>query len=392
MVNEKLKKLVRQKGTPAYIYERAAIKGAYAALRKHLPRDIEIFYAVKANPNKAVVAFLGKLGAGADVASSGELEIALKSGIKPSLISFAGPGKTKEDLVFAIRKKIAAISIESDAEALLVNELSKRMKRVTSVTVRINPLAGSKQAGLRMGGGSQQFGIDEENVPEVVKIIKKCRNLVFSGVHMHTSSQILSEEVIADNIRYLLDFCIRLQNKFDVDIRHVNCGGGLGIPYYAGQKPLDNRKLGLLIKRAFEQTDAGRHLKQSRFIMEPGRYLVGEAGAYVTKVLYKKKSRGKTFLIVDGGMHQNLAAAGLLGEGLRRNRIFGAITKKNTSRREIVTVAGCLCTPLDILARDIELPQCEPGDHLYITCSGAYGYSASPLGFLGHSLPFEIVV
>jgi diaminopimelate decarboxylase len=389
---KKIKSAVAGTKTPVYLYDRDCIKNSYYSLKKNLPSDIEIFYAVKANPHKDITAFLGRLGAGADVASAGELRIALKSGVRPDKISFAGPGKTKEELKYAVNINIASISVESDAETLIVNELSGKMKRVTNVAVRVNPAFGSQQAGLRMGGGSQQFGIDEERVPETLKTIKACRNLFFTGIHMHTGSQILSEETFVENMRYLLEFCIKLQAASAADIKWINFGGGLGIPYYKGQRALDIGNLGRLIKKAFDKTKAKSYLKHARYIIEPGRYLVGEAGVYITKVLYKKRSRGKTFLIVDGGMHQNLAAAGLLGEGLRRNRIFGAITTKHTKQTEVVTVAGCLCTPLDILARDLTLPKCEPEDYLYITCSGAYGCSASPVNFLSHPSPIEVVI
>ena len=388
----KLRKALRGADTPFYFYDTSIIKKTYADLRKYLPTDLEVFYAIKANPHKKIISLLSRLGTGADVASAGELRIALTSGIRPDKISFAGPGKTKDELKYAISKNIASISVESDTEVIMVNELSEKMKRVANVAVRINPAFGSQQAGLRMGGGSQQFGIDEECITETVKTIKTCRNIAFTGIHMHTGSQILSEETIAENIRYLLEFGIKLQSGSGASIKLVNFGGGLGIPYYEGQKALDTDKLGRLIKKVFDKTKAKTYLKHARYIIEPGRYLVGEAGVYITKVLYKKCSRGKIFLIVDGGMHQNLAAAGLLGEGLRRNRIFGAITAKHTKKTEAVTIAGCLCTPLDIFARDITFPRCEAGDYLYITCSGAYGYSASPAMFLSHPLPKEIVV
>lgn len=389
---EKIKSIAGRIKIPFYLYDRDRIKNSYNSLKNNLPSNIEIFYAVKANPHKDIIAFLGRFGAGVDVASAGELRIALQSGVKPNKISFAGPGKTRDELKYAISKNISSISIESDSEALIVDELSRRMKRVTSVAVRFNPALGSQQAGLRMGGGSQQFGIDEERVPETLKTIKVCHNLSFIGIHMHTGSQILSEEVIAENMQYLLEFCISLSGKSGVDIKWINFGGGLGIPYYKGENALNIKKLGKLIKKIFDRTKAKTYLKHTRYIIEPGRYLVGEAGVYITKVLYKKYSRGKIFLVVDGGMHQNLAAAGLLGEGLRRNRIIGAIIKKKSNQKEFVTIAGCLCTPLDILAHDIELPVCEPGDYLYITCSGAYGYSASPLRFLSHEIPIEVIV
>jgi diaminopimelate decarboxylase len=243
-----------------------------------------------------------------------------------------------------------------------------------------------------MGGGSQQFGIDEEALPKVLKQIKRCKSLSFVGLHMHAGSQILSEENISKNIGYLLRYCAKLQKDMDIKIRLINFGGGIGIPYYTRQKRIDLEILSCMIRKEFARANVKKLFPKTRFIIEPGRFLVGESGVYVTKILYKKKSRGKTFLIVDGGLHHNLAAAGLLGEGFKKNRICGVLTKDLDYNKEIVHIAGCLCTPLDILARDIILPKCEPGDYLYIASSGAYGYSASPLMFLSHSMPAEIMV
>lgn len=388
----KIKRALRNTSTPFYLYDTSSIKKNYLDLKNHLPQNFDIFYAIKANPHKKVVSLLCSLGAGADVASAGELTKALASGVKPSNISFAGPGKTEEELEFAIRRNIASISVECREEALIIDTLSRKLKKRANVSVRVNPALGSLHGGVRMGGGSQQFGIDEETVPEVIEVIKNCRHIDLIGVHAHTGSQILSEETLAENMVFLLNWCIQLTERTGVTVKFINFGGGLGIPYYQGQKELDVKKLGLLINGVVNTPEVKKRLKNVRFVIEPGRYLVGISGVYVTRIIYKKKSREKTFLIVDGGMHQNLAAAGLLGEGLKRNRTFGVIRRKGSAQKEIVTVVGCLCTPLDILARDIELLMCEVGDYLYIASSGAYGYSASPLMFLSHSLPDEVII
>jgi diaminopimelate decarboxylase len=393
MMNIKnINSVIKRVKTPFYLYDSQILEENYSRLRTSIPKEIEIFYAIKANPNKNIIPLFANLGAGCDVASTGELNAALNSGVKPDKISFAGPGKTDEELKLAITKSIASISIESENEAHVIDKLAQKAKKVANVSIRVNPASGSLNAAIRMGGGSQQFGIDEELVPGVIKIIQGRKNLNFKGIHMHIGSQILSEETIANNIKYLLDYCIKLQKDMNIKISMINFGGGFGIPYYQEQKGLNIKLLGMMIKSVFYEKDTKLNFSKTRFIIEPGRFLVGEAGIYVTKILYKKVSRGKIFLIVDGGMHQNLAAAGLLGEGLRRNRILCAITKRNSKQKEIVTIAGCLCTPLDLLGHDISLPKCEPGDYLYITCSGAYGYSASPLMFLSHPIPKEIFI
>lgn len=387
----KIGQSIKKVKTPFYLYDRAVIKKRYKELRDNMPRELEIFYAAKANPNKDIVEYLGKLGAGCDIASSGELRLALMAGIRPDRISFAGPGKTREELELAVGKRIASISVENPGETVILDKLSKRAKKKTNVSVRVNPASGSSRGAVRMGGGSQQFGIDEEMVPGVIRNIKKSAYLNFIGLHVHTASQILSEKAIADNIAYFLDYCAKIQDTVGVKVRFINFGGGLGIPYYKGQKALDMEILGGMIRDIFYGKHSVLKFDDARFIFEPGRFLVGESGTYVVTILYKKRSNGKTFLIVDGGMHQNLAACGLLGGGFKRNNIIGVFSKKESARQEIVTITGCLCTPLDIFARDIRLPVCEAGDHLYITCSGAYGYSASPLLFLSHPIPGEVI-
>lgn len=393
MVNKKkLLKMIARVKTPFYLYDSDVIKRQYGSLRRNIPGIIDIFYAIKANPNGKVVSALSRSGAGADVASAGEMVKAMKSGIKPVNISFAGPGKSKEELKFAVKMNIASISIESPQEIDVLAGISRSLNRRTAVSVRVNPAKGTLGAAIRMGGGSQQFGIDEEAVRGAIMAIKSCKYLDFTGIHMHTGSQILSERTIADNMAFLLDYCLRLKDTAGAEMKLVNFGGGLGIPYYEGQKSLDARLLGGMVNDIFNSKLVKSNFKNTRFVIEPGRFLVGEAGAYVTKVLYRKVSCGKTFLIVDGGMHHNLAAAGLLGEGLRRNRIIGVIGKPESTKKETVTIAGCLCTPLDIFAHDVEIQRLEPGNYLFVTCSGAYGYSASPLLFLSHVLPAEVTI
>jgi diaminopimelate decarboxylase len=389
---KKIRSVIKKYNTPFYLYDALVIRDTYSLLRENIPGEIDIFYAIKANPNKNIVSRLARLGAGADVASAGELKIALEAGVRPDDISFAGPGKTEEELRYAVKMRIGAISIESLEEAMLLEALSKKMKRKAKITLRVNPSLGSQRAGIRMGGGSQQFGIDEEVLPDVLKMLSGRRNLSFTGLHMHTGSQILSEEVIAENMAYMIDLSEKINSMSGAPVNWINFGGGMGIPYYKGQKALNVKKLGRLMRDVLKKAKEGGGERKIRYIIEPGRYLVGTAGFYITKVLFKKESRGKTFLIVDGGMHHNLAAAGLLGEGIRRNREIVAVTAKKSAKKETVTVAGCLCTPLDILARDIELPRCESGDYMYIKCSGAYGYSASPFMFLSHKVPAEVIV
>ena len=374
--------------TPFYAYDRELIANRVGKLRSHLPREIELHYAIKANPMSAVVNFVAGLVDGLDVASAGELDIAMDTGMDPREISFAGPGKT----LCEIRKAVAAgiiVTLESETEMLRVADAGKDLGIVPSVAVRINPDFELKTSGMKMSGGPKQFGIDAEQVPGILsKIAELSMDLV--GFHIFCGSQNLREEAIIDAQNRTVELAINLAETANVGLQFVNIGGGFGIPYFPGDKPLQLDKIGDNLQRHVRSV--ARALGDTRLILELGRYIVGEAGIYVCRVLDRKISRGQVFLITDGGLHHHLAASGNFGQVIRKNYPVIIGNKVNSEDKESQMIVGPLCTPLDLLGSSLELPSAQIGDLVVVFQSGAYGLTASPLGFLSHPLPGEMLV
>ncbi len=374
--------------TPFYAYDSQAMTARVAELRQHLPRDIELHYAVKANPMPGVVAHLAGLVDGLDVASAGELVVALAAGGKPETISFAGPGKSDTDLEQAVESAIV-VNIESVGEMRRLAEVSARHGRRTGVAIRVNPDFELKTSGMKMSGGSKQFGVDAEQVPAVLEELAGT-GLDFVGFHIFSGSQNLSAAAIIESQSKTVELAARLAQSAPGPVRSLNIGGGLGIPYFPNEVPLD---LGPIGEHLQELTGlaAGR-LPGARLVMELGRFLVGEAGIYVCRVVDRKVSRGQVFLVTDGGLHHHLAASGNFGQVLRKNypvvignRVFGG-------EREVASVVGPLCTPLDLLADRMDLGRADVGDLVVVLQSGAYGLTASPVAFLSHPPPREVLL
>jgi diaminopimelate decarboxylase len=374
--------------TPFFAYDRARIAARIAELRRALPAGVRILYSMKANPLPALVDELSGLVDGIDVASAGELAIAVRTGTAPARIGFAGPGKTDDELDAALAAG-AVVHLESPGEmgryARLAGERSVR----APVVIRVNPPFQLERAGLRMGGDAAPFGVDAEDVPAMLRALP--RELDLLGFHVFAGSQCLDAAAIADAQARTIDLVAGLVAELpahaSAPVRSVNLGGGLGVPYFAGERALDLAELGDRMHRV--AAAAADRLPGAVLAIELGRYLVAEAGAYVCRVVDRKVSRGRVFLVTDGGMHHHLAAAGRLGGAIRRN--FPVVTAGGGASEE-VTVVGRLCTPLDVLADRIELPRLAAGDLIAILQSGAYGPSASPGRFLGHPPIDEVLV
>jgi diaminopimelate decarboxylase len=336
----------------------------------------------------ALVCHLAGLVDGLDVASGGELRVALDSGMPAQEISFAGPGKTERELAQAVSAGIL-INLESFREARLAADTAARSSRAARVAVRVNPDFELKSSGMKMGGGPKQFGVDAEQVPELLREIGAL-GLQFEGLHIYTGSQNLHAEAICEAQRKSVELALSLARDAPAPMRVLNIGGGFGIPYFPGEQALDVAQVGRNLRQLAAQAAAG--LPGAQLIVELGRYLVGEAGIYVCKVLDRKVSRGRVFLVCDGGLHHHLAASGNFGQVLRKNYPVVVGNRVRGARRELASVVGPLCTPLDLLADRMELAQAEPGDLIVVFQSGAYGLTASPVGFLGHPLPMEVLV
>jgi diaminopimelate decarboxylase len=374
--------------TPFYVYDRAAIEHRVRDVRAALPRAVALHYAMKANPMPDVVRHIAPLVDGLDVASGGELQVALVSGIKPREISFAGPGKSHVELEQAAAAGIV-VNVESERELAILSELARRLQVTPRVCIRVNPDFELKTSGMKMGGGPKPFGIDAERVPEVLQHLAQLP-LRFEGFHIFSGSQNLQAAAIIEAQRNSVALAARLARHAPAPVRTLNLGGGFGIAYFPGEVPLDLAKVGESMHELAQNRPP--ELAQTDLVVELGRYLVGEAGLYVCRVIDRKISRGQVFLVTDGGLHHHLAASGNFGQVLRKNYPVLIGNRPRNSATEIASVVGPLCTPLDLLADRAELARAEPGDLVAVLQSGAYGRSASPLGFLSHPEPAEILV
>ena len=374
--------------TPFYAYDRRLIDERVALLRRVLPAEIELHYAIKANPMPAVVDFLAARVDGMDVASGAELRLALDAGVSPSEISFAGPGNSDAELQQAVASGVL-LNVESMREIDALAAASARIGRPARVAVRVNPGFELKSSGMKMGGGPKPFGIDAETVPEALAAIRRCA-LSFEGFHIFCGSQNLRQEAICDAQTQAIELAVRLADAAPGPVKRLNLGGGFGIPYFVGDKPLELAPIGEHMRRIVASSRA--QLPDARLVLELGRYLVGEAGVYVARIVDRKMSRGEVFLVADGGLHHHLAASGNFGQVIRKNYPVTIGTRASSAEYEVVSVVGPLCTPLDVIADRMALARAEPGDLVVVFQSGAYGRSASPLGFLSHPEPVEVLV
>lgn len=387
--NMRLSRLADRIGqTPFYAYDRQLVTRRVELLRSTLPASVKLHYAMKANPMPALVCHLSALVDGIDVASGGELKIALDCGADPREISFAGPGKSTADLRRAAAAGIL-INVESFRE---VRELAAILEETgcrARIAVRVNPDFELKSSGMKMGGGPKPFGVDAEQVPELLAAIGRS-GLAFEGFHMFAGAQNLKPEAIVEAQYKSYELARRLAESAPSPVRFLNLGGGFGIPYFPGEQHLDLAPIGAnLAALADRATD---ELPQAELVIELGRYLVGEAGIYVARILDRKVSRGQVFLVTDGGLHHHLSASGNFGQVIRKNYPVVIGNRMNPDSLETASVVGPLCTPLDLLADRMELAVAEPGDLVVIHQSGAYGATASPQAFLGHPACIEVLV
>ncbi|MER6941792.1 pyridoxal-dependent decarboxylase, exosortase A system-associated [Nocardioides sp. NPDC127514] len=377
--------------TPFFAYDRAAIDARVASLREALPGDVHLSYAVKANPMPAVVQHLARTVDALDVASGAEMRVALDTGMAPGEVSFAGPGKSVAELSQAVAAGVL-VEIESPLEADRLVEAAERLGIRPRVAVRVNPDFEVKGSGMRMGGGAQQFGVDAETVPLLLKTLHD-RDVEVAGFHVFSGSQNLHASILAEAQERTVDLVLRLSGDLPEAMTYLNIGGGFGIPYYTQDQPLDLPLVGSRLEELLA-TRVRPALPSAQVVIELGRYLVGEAGVYVTRVVDRKISRGKTFLIVDGGMHHQLAASGNFGQVIRRNYPISVAAAAGDAEavEETVQVVGCLCTPLDLLGDKVSLPRAEVSDLVVVHQAGAYGLTASPTAFLSHPAPLEVLV
>ena len=360
--------------TPLFLYSRELINRRIAELRAAMPERLEINYAVKANPFGPVVKHMDALVEGFDIASAGELEIINAAGIKADRVSFAGPGKSQFELESAITQAMA---------------IGERLGISPRIAIRVNPDFELRGSGMKMGGGAKPFGLDAARVANLAKRLIDA-GVEWKGLHIFTGSQSLDADAIIETQANVLGLAQRLTDEIGTTLPKLNMGGGFGIPYFHKDRPLEIRAIGTALAEEFTQLSSD--YDETRFCIELGRYLVGEAGVYLTRIVERKQSHDEVFLITDGGLHHQLAASGNFGTVVRRNYPLANAGKFDAAVDEVASVVGCLCTPLDRLGDNIGLPASEEGDLIAVFCAGAYGASASPSEFLAHGRAEEKLV
>ncbi|MCW6529325.1 pyridoxal-dependent decarboxylase, exosortase A system-associated [Sphingomonas sp. MMSM20] len=378
--------LVAEAGSPCFVYDPAIVAARVARFRAALP-GVDLHYAMKANPFPPLLAAIAPLVDGIDVASAGELALALTAKAAAS-ISFAGPGKRDAELEAAIAAG-ATLNVESANEARRALAIGDRLGRTPRLAVRVNPDLELKGSGMKMGGRPSPFGIDAEQAAEVVRLIV-AGGADWRGFHIFAGSQALDVAAIIETQAATLALAARLAEEAGATPPLVNLGGGFGVSYFAGDVALDVERIGAALAEALATRAA--ILADARFAIELGRWLVAEAGVYLTRLVDRKESRGETFLVVDGGLHHQLAASGNFGTVVRRNYPLAVAGRMGEAASEEVSVVGCLCTPLDRLGDRVALPPAAPGDVIAIFLAGAYGVTASPAAFLGHPPAAELMV
>ena len=378
--------VARAGDTPLFVYDFALIKARIARFRAAFPSTLALHYAIKANPMPALVAAMAPVVDGLDIAAAGEMAVALKAGGQH--ISFAGPGKRDRELEAAIIAGVT-INLESEGEAARALTIGERIGKTPKLAVRVNPDFDLRGSGMRMGGGAKPFGVDADRAAALVKMLIDA-GADWRGFQIFAGSQALDGEAIVTMQGHTLDRAARLADAIGAMPPLVNLGGGFGIPYFPKDMPVDLERVGAALAERLAALPAS--LSATRFAIELGRYLVGEAGVYLTRIVDRKTSHGEVFLVTDGGLHHQLAASGNFGTVVKRNYPVAIASRFGAEPQEVATIVGCLCTPLDRLADMVSLPEAKVGDLVAVFMAGAYGRSASPEAFLGHPPPSELLV
>ena len=375
--------------TPLFVYDMEIIEAQVRELRETMPSDLSIHYAIKANPYAPLLQRMVGLVDGFDIASGGELDMALNAGQSPEHISFAGPGKRDDELAAAIAAAVT-LNLESEGEAARALDIAGRLGRTPRLAIRVNPDFDLRGSGMRMGGGAKPFGVDAERAPALARIVIDA-GADWQGWHIFAGSQALDPHALIETQAATVALAARLSGEVGTSPPLVNLGGGFGIPYFPGDARLDVRPIGAALAKILD--DRAPILRDTKFALELGRWLVGEAGVYLTRIIDVKESQGERFAITDGGMHHQLAASGNFGTVVRRNYPLAIANRFDEAKAENpISIVGCLCTPLDRLGDKILLPPVRTGDLIAVFLAGAYGATASPAAFLGHPAPKEMVV
>lgn len=385
-------RIIAKTGTPLYIYDAALMRQQYSRLRRALPGRFKVCYSLKANPNQAVAKIFRKLGAGAEIASKAELKAALAAGFKPGDIIYAGPGKTEVELKIAMQSRIGVINVESETELERISKLSLRMKKSgkrakTKIALRVNPDFTSGYEGEVMIGGSRKFGIDSEIIEPLILKTLADPALDLAGFHFYAGTGFLKVKTLMQAYSAFARWVKKISVRLKLDVGMVNFGGGLGIPYADGEKELDVKAVGAGLKKIMANLLKSPGFEKTCFVLEPGRYLAGPSGVYVSEVTDIKESRGTLYVITNGGINHSLIPI-----VLNKNYPAAILNKMNRKKDIECVVAGPLCASPDQFSRKVKLPKPAIGDLLGVFNSGAYGLTASMLEFLSHPTPAEVLV
>jgi diaminopimelate decarboxylase len=384
--------IAEEYGTPFYLYNGEMIVDRVRRVRAALGGDVEVTYSVKANPNLAVCQLIARERlTGAEVASSGELVVTRAAGFAPEDIVFAGPAKTDDELRRAVDEGIFAVNVESLNEIDRLASIAEREGREIGVGLRINPAAQLMGSQMRMGGTVGQFGLDEADLEEAVRrTLARPDQLILRGIHIYTATQVFDVDALLEHCRNIFEIALKTADLAGKPLEMIDFGGGFGVPYFEKMEEFDLERFGEGFQQILASYRSDPRLAGCRFVFELGRYLVADAGVYVTRVVDVKQMKGKTFVTTDGGMNHHLTATGNMGQVFRK--AYPLLNLSRTGEEEAVAVAGPCCTPLDMFGTNIPLAEPQPADLIGVFYSGAYGYSASNLGFLSHPTPAEVLL
>lgn len=387
-----LSALARQVATPFYVYSGDVVAGQVQRVLKALGPGVDLVFSVKANPSLGICQVIARQGIGCEVASIGELLLAQRAGFPAAKTLFIGPGKTDEELELAIDIGIKAIIVESIGELERVASIASRMRKVAEIGLRVNVASQVKGYQMRMGGGSQQFGIDEEELPDLLRRFGQDPRVRLVGLQVYAGSQMFDIEALLAHCHHIVDLGLALAEHLGRPLEMLDFGGGFGVPYFESSEEFDLGGFAAGFQKVVDRCKADPRLASAQPVIELGRYLVAEAGVYVTRVLDVKTSRGKTFVVTDGGMNHHLAATGNFGQVFRKPYPLALLNRMGATTQDPVAVVGPNCTPLDVFGQNITLPKAEVGDLVGVFYSGAYGYSVGSLGFLSHPTPAEVMI
>lgn len=389
MTDNNIKEIVKEYETPLYLYDRKLIEENYKSLQDSIYPGARLFYSMKANPSLGICQTFKAIGSGIEVASIGELCVALEAGFDSKNIHFTSPGKTKTEIEYALKANINLLNIESLQEAMLINEVASNLGIVAKVGIRINPAVCYSNAKIKMSGVSSQFGIEEADITnELIDEIKKLKNIDIQGFQVYMGTQMLIAEDIIKNTEYTMNMALKLSQELNIDLKYLNVGGGFGVKYFKNETPLDLNELKMGMIQLKEQL--GDRLNKTEIIFESGRFLMANTGVFVTKVLYVKESKGMKYVVCDGGSNFHSSAA-FLGRMIRNN--FPMHTIPESEEVSEATICGPLCTALDVIGQKVSVnSNIKTDDIVVIEMSGAYGYTYSPCKFLSHEQPAEVMI